>query len=202
MARKSKLTPEQWQEIKRRHIVDGEKIRALAAEFGVDESSIRDYLKKDAGKQKGAGNEQNPQKPAKASEGVKEQIKSTAIAVVDVLKSSGLPPEDQEIALASANQMVMVRSRLNSVADNMASAADTLSSLVKQNSTKLAVGEDGVVDAEKLKQVIMLTQGVNAASVTGIDLIKIDAMAKNKEADNPKKTIELINVPRLNGWTD
>ena len=45
MGRKSSLTPEQWAEVERRHLVDGVSINALAAEFKVNESSIRRKLK-------------------------------------------------------------------------------------------------------------------------------------------------------------
>src|SRR5437868_2517362 len=45
MGRKSSLTSEQWAEVERRHLVDGVSINALAAEFKVNESSIRRRLK-------------------------------------------------------------------------------------------------------------------------------------------------------------
>ncbi|NIE67465.1 GIY-YIG nuclease family protein [Burkholderia sp. Ax-1719] len=41
MGRKSALTPEQWAQIERRHLVDGESLNSLATEFGVNESSLR-----------------------------------------------------------------------------------------------------------------------------------------------------------------
>ena len=45
MGRKSSLTADQWLDVERRHLVDGESINALAAAFGVDESSIRRRIK-------------------------------------------------------------------------------------------------------------------------------------------------------------
>lgn len=41
MGRKSALTPEQWAEVERRHLVGGESINSLAKVFGVNEATIR-----------------------------------------------------------------------------------------------------------------------------------------------------------------
>lgn len=46
MARKSKLSPTQWEEIVRRHLIDKDSVNSLAKEFEIAESAIRKYLSK------------------------------------------------------------------------------------------------------------------------------------------------------------
>ena len=188
MARKSKLTPEQWQDVKRRHLVDGESIRSivrwLADSLGivVTEKAIRDYLKKDA---EFGESTQSTQNSAKEGEGVKKQINNTAIAVIEALSASGLPKDDQGIALEVAARQINGREVLDDTAANMNTVANAVSKLAKQNAEKLKVGDEGFVDAEHLKQIMIMSQVVNSANATGIDLTKIDAMAKNKEVLPP-----------------
>lgn len=44
MGRKSVLTNEQWAEIERQHLVEGESINSLAKEFGANEGTIREKI--------------------------------------------------------------------------------------------------------------------------------------------------------------
>jgi hypothetical protein len=86
MGRKSSLSPEQWVEIERRHLVDGEPVRKLAKEFGVDEAAIRRRI--------------NPQKSAdeKSAKSLRElaDAKVSADKAVKVAEIDDAKPLDQQ----------------------------------------------------------------------------------------------------------
>lgn len=158
MGRKSKLTDKQWAEIERR-MLDGEPQRKLAREFGVSESALR----------------------GKVSAQVK-QIKVVANQIVSTERAvSGLPIAAQITAHNLA-------SKLRSISDNMASAADLASatSLRMQalaNAHSQKIDDSDPMAGDVLREVNALISVANEAAKTPIGLL-----AANKDAINAANT--------------
>src|SRR4051794_29063471 len=109
MGRKSALTPEQWIEIERRHLIDGESINSLAKAFKVDESTIRKKI--------------NPNKPehGKSAKPLRELAQEKVDADRRVKDIS-----DQIAVLPVARQRIVtdLAKRLSNISDHLASAAE------------------------------------------------------------------------------
>jgi len=173
MGRKSKLSPEQWEEIKRRHIVLGESVNSLAKMYGVNEKTIRIYL----------GQIQSPklsESPNSEQKTVKEAIQDASLTVLEALKSTGLPEDDQRIALELANTMKSVKSKLSETANNNLIVALELSKISREG-VKHIKSETGV-DVDMLKQLQVLGNVTNNFAFLGNEVNK-SAKAK-VEVDN------------------
>lgn len=152
MARKSRLTPEQWQTIQNR-ILEGEKIRPLAREYGIAESAVRGKISAQTAQIKSVAN----------------QIIATERAILE------LPITAQITAHNLA-------SKLRSISDNLASAAhysainaNKLSSLANAQLEQIS-DDDLNGQWENLKGISVLTSMANESSK-----IPINLLAANKE---------------------
>lgn len=137
MARKI-LTAEQWLKIERRQVIDGESINALAAEFGVNESSIRRKIKPNKAE---SPNPQNPLR-ALAQETVRVDAESRRITE----QIADLPYAKQQIVCDLARKLTNISKHLGYAAEVSAASAHRLSILASQQSHK---GDD----VEPLKSV-------------------------------------------------
>ncbi len=173
MGRKSKLSPEQWEEIKRRHIVLGESVNSLAKMYGVNEKTIRIYL----GQNKTPNRSETPNSEQKT---IKEAIQDASITVIEALKSTGLPEDDQRIALELANTLTSVKSKLSETANNNLIVALELSKISREG-VKHIKSETGV-DVDMLKQLQVLGNVTNNFAFLGNEVNK-SAKAKI-EVDN------------------
>ena len=164
MGRKSALTPEQWAEISRRVYVGGESICSLAAEFGVNESSIRRKIKPDS-----AGSAQNnPEIRALAERKAAADAESERVA----LQIARMPIPAQHVV----NDLSAL---LRSVSMNLALASDLGSKTARVAAHHANVLISKVDDAdptgahgiETLKGVAALTKLANEASSIGLNLL-------------------------------
>lgn len=164
MGRKSKLTPEQWADVDRR-ILEGESIRALAREFGLSDSAIRERI---------------------AKHGKREDVQTVARKIVDAERSLAALP------LASQITAQNLAAKLRSISENLASAAD-YGARTAHRLTALANSEVTKVDdaqplseksLEAMRGVAALTKLANEAAATGLNLL-----AANKE------TVKQLNTP-------
>lgn len=173
MGRKSKLSPEQWEEIKRRHIVLGESVNSLAKIYGVNEKTIRIYL----GQNKTPKQSETPNSEQKT---IKEAIQDASMTVIKALKSTGLPEDDQRIALELANTLTSVKSKLSETANNNLIVALELSKISREG-VKHIKSETGV-DVDLLKQLQVLGNVTNNFAFLGNEVNK---SSKSKvEVDN------------------
>lgn len=153
MARPSKLTPAQWEELDRR-LAAGEGVRALAGEFGVSPATV---------------SKRGVSKQSKQVAAVAKQVADAQTALAE------LPVAQQYSALSLA-------AKLRSISDSLASAAE-LGAKTSHRLQALANTEVGKVDdtnplasADSLKGVMVLTRLANESASIALNL-----MAANKE---------------------
>jgi hypothetical protein len=178
MGRKSSLTPEQWVEIERRHLVDGESVRSLAKEYSVDEAAIRRKI--------------NPQKSAdeKSSKSLRElaDAKLNADKAVREISAeiSALPISRQQIVSDLAQKLMNISGHLASAAEYGAATAHRLSGIAHMKVSEIddakPLDQAGI---ETLKGIAVLTKMANESSEIAVNL-----MSANKE------TVKELNKPR------
>lgn len=172
MGRKSKLTDAQWLQIERR-MLEGESTRALAREFGVSESSIRQ------------------RKSAHVAE-----IKNVAAQIVETERAlTKLPITAQQTA-----QNLAVK--LRAISDNIASAA-MYGAATAHRLSALANSEVGKIDdanplaaesLEALKGVAVLTKLSNDSGALSIDLLNShrDRVKSGEFDEDPVQPVRII----------
>lgn len=169
----TKKNDKQWEDILRRHIIDGIGSRELSKEYGVPESSIRTRAKK-----------------AQSA-----QIKEVANQIVDVSENiNALNPYAQTLTFTLA-------ARLNAISSNLAEAAELGAGTAKRLSA-IAAGQSLNINSEEpmqsvdaLNSIGMLSKLANESAKIGISLL-----AANKEQiASPKEpsTITVIHSPTV-----
>jgi hypothetical protein len=178
MGRKSSLTPEQWIEVERRHVVGGESINALAAEFGVNESSIRRKIKPNKAE---SPNRENPLKAI-----AKEKVRIDAETKRITEQIAELPYAKQQIVADLARKLSNVSSHLASAAELSAASSHRLSMLANQQLEKVDA-VDPLTSARELQAVAVLQKMANSSSEIGLNLLRAnkDAMLGDDEPPTP-----------------
>ena len=152
MARPSKLSPEQWREVARRHAA-GEGVRALAREFGIDESSVRAKV--------------NPQTPQVRAVAQKLAAAQTELAA--------LPVPQQYAAVSLADKLRNISASLASAAELGSATAHRLHALDNSEVAKVDDAEP-LASLHSLRNVGVLTKLANESSHIALNLL-----AANKE---------------------
>lgn len=158
MARPSKLSPEQWVEIKRR-VLEGERPADLAREFKVSRATISTQVSKRV-----------------------EEMKSVANQVVSAERALGALPVSEQLLTTS------LAAKLRSISDSIASAADLgaktahrLQALANSEVGKVD-DADPMASLEALKGVSALTRLANDSASIALNLL---AANKGKEQEPP-----------------
>jgi transposase-like protein len=190
MGRKSSLTPEQWAEVERRYLVDGESINALAAEFKVNESSIRRKIKPSAA---GAAGGKNPLHVL-AEEKLRTDAESKRISA----QIAGLVPAQQMIVSDLARKLANISQHLGSAAEFSAASADRLSRLSNLQMDKVD-DVDPMKGAEHLQAASVLQKMANQAmegplKLLGANKDMIEEMNKSTSAATPVRRIERVVI--------
>jgi DNA primase catalytic subunit len=189
MGRKSSLTPEQWVEVERRHLVDGESINALAAAYGVNESSIRRRLK---------ANKAEPGRKSPlhvlAEEKVRVDTESKRISA----QIAELPYAKQMIVSDLARKLTNISEHIGSAAEISAASSHRLSMLANQQ-LDLVDDVNPLATAAQLKTFEVLQNMANGASQIPMNLLRankdvIEDMNKSKDAPSPLRRIERLVV--------
>lgn len=183
MGRKSALTPEQWAEIDRRILLEGESVYKLAKEFGVNESSIRRKVK--------------PNKAEKA-ERAHSHPEIRAMAERKVAADSEVEKVARQIAqLPVATQRVVtdLAARLSNISGHLAGAAEfgaaTAHRLAGIAHAKVQEIDDAAPlndeSVAALKGVAVLTKMANEASTIGVNLLAAnkDRVREGEKPDVP-----------------
>jgi DNA primase catalytic subunit len=186
MGRKSSLTAEQWLEIERRHVVDGESINALATEFGVNESSVRRKIKP---------NKAESPKPVNSLAVIaKEKVRADAESKRIAEQIAGLPYAKQQIVSDLARKLTNISDHVASAAENSAASAHRLAMMANQQLEK--VDEvNPMKSVEHLQAVALLQKMSNAAAETPLNLLRanketIEDLNKAEVAKQPVSRIE------------
>lgn len=182
MGRKSALTPEQWAEVEHRHIVKGESLNSLAAEFGVNESSLR----------KKVGRKRNDQ------ESVREELRDLAArkarADRDMKKVTeeieALPVVRQMIVSDLALKLTNISTHIASSAEHMASASHRLAAMMRDQIDKIDEVDPLRKSAPEIAAAAALGRLANDAAHIPLNLLKanqqtIDAMNKPEDEGVP-----------------
>lgn len=168
MGRPSKLTDKQWEEVSNRAL-NGEPVRALAREFGIAESTMREKITAHHRKLK--------------------QVANQIVEAKQALRE--LPAPAQITAQRLADDMDAIFINLSSAGKFGAMIArHTLGIAAKQ------VGkvnpDDPMESADILQGVAALTRVANEASTLGRDLIKTRAQMKEPEPDEAEEKVTRI----------
>lgn len=190
MGRKSSLTPEQWLEVERRHLVDGTSINALATEFGVNESSIRRRIKPSKAE---SPTRKNPLH-ALAEEKVRVDAESKRVSK----QIAELPYANQMIVSDLARKLTNISEHLGSAAEISAASAHRLSILANQQ-LELVNDVNPLENVVQLQTMALLQKMANGASEIPMNLLRankdaIDDMNKSKGAASPVRRIERIVI--------
>lgn len=177
MGRKSSLTPEQWAEIERRHLVDGESINSLAAEYGVNESSIRRKIKPNKAELP------NGEKPLQVLAQEKVEVDAASRRIAEQIAE--LPISRQKIVTDLAAKLTNISGHLASAAEYGAATAHRLAGIAHSKAAEIddaqPLNDESI---GTLKGIAALTRLANDASEIGVNLLRAN-----------KEEIERINNP-------
>jgi hypothetical protein len=170
MGRKSKLTEKQWEEIGRR-LLAGEKGRALAKEFGIAESTIRERFS------------------AQHAE-----IKSVAHQVVAAESALKALPISAQIAVFNlADHLRSISGHLASAGNYGAATAHRLTAIAHANVQKIDDAKPLDADSiEALRGVAALTKLANEASTIGLNLLSANKEAVRDAQDDEPKPVRVV----------
>lgn len=164
MGRKSKLTPEQWEEVDRR-ILEGEAIRALAREFGVSDSAIRERI---------------------AKAGKIQPVQEVAAKIIEAERSlAALPLAAQITAQNLAAKLRNISASLASAAEHGAATAHRLNALANSEVAKVDDAKP-MESLENLRNVGVLTKLANDSASIALNLLAAnkDTVKRINEADD------------------
>lgn len=146
MGRPSKLTPDQWAEIQQRSAA-GESSRALAKEFGVDESTVRAKV--------------SPHTPRVREVAAQLARAQTALAQ--------LPVNQQYTAVSLAEKLRSISRDLATAAAHGADTARRLKERANQEAVKILAKED--VDVGRMSMVAGLEKLANESALLARGLV-------------------------------
>lgn len=187
MGRKSALTPEQWVEVERRHLVDGQSVNSLAKEFGVNEGTIRKRLNPNKSEL------QNVAKPLQvlASEKVEAEKKLREISE----KVAEFPIARQNTFNSLVTKLANISTHMASGAEYSAATFHRLSALAHQESAKVD-DVNPLGDPETLRGIAALQSLANEAAKTPINLLAAnkEEVARVNRGDADKKPLTLSDL--------
>lgn len=190
MGRKSSLTADQWLDVERRHLVNGESINALAAEYGVNESSIRRRIKPNKAE---SPTRKNPLH-ALAEEKVRVDAESKRISE----QIADLPYANQLIVSDLARKLTNISEHIGSAAEISAASAHRLSMLANQQ-LELVDDVNPLKSMVQLQAMALLQKMANSSSEIPMNLLRankdaIEEMNKPKSGSTPLRRIERLVV--------
>jgi transposase-like protein len=187
MGRKSSLTPEQWAEVERRHLVDNVSINALAAEFGVNESSIRRKLKASKGESSSGKN--------RLQQLAEEKVRTDAESKRVTAQIAGLPVAQQVIVSDLARKLSNISEHIGSAAEISAASAHRLSMLANQQLEKVD-DVNPLSSATELKTFEALQSMANGASQIPMNLLKANKDAIDEQNKRVNDQASPVNPAR------
>lgn len=166
MARPSKLTPGQWEEVGRR-LLSGETARALGREFKVSEAAIR----------KRFGAHQSISSQSAQVRTVAEKLAEANSAL------EALPAAQRAVAVSLADKLRNISVSLSSAAELGAATAHRLNALANSEVTKVDDASP-LQSVESLKGVAVLTKLANDSASIALNLLAANKEAVQKINDN------------------
>lgn len=181
MGRKSALTPEQWAEVERRHIVNGESLNSLAKQLGLNESSLRKKIGRKLNEQESVRDELRDLAARKAR--ADRDMKSVTKEI------QALPVVRQMIVTDLARKLSAISEHLSSAGEHAASASHRLMAMARDQIDKIDE-VDPKKSREAIEAVVALTRMANDAAHIPLNLLKanqetVNAMNKPQEESVP-----------------
>lgn len=166
MGRKSKLTPEQWIDVERRVLVDGESVSAIAREFGMDEAAIRRKINPNKSEKSERADKSKP-----LMQLAKEKVSADKL-VRDISEEiSGLPVARQNIVSDLARKLSSISDHLAGAAEYGAMTAHRLSMIANMQVSQIDETASLEENSDALKSVLAITRAGNEAAQTGLNLL-------------------------------
>lgn len=160
MARPSKLSPEQWEQIKTRRAL-GESAAALAREFGISETSISKRVSQDV-----------------------SQVSQLAKQIVETRVAMGaLPLADQHRVMRLADKLMAISNKLGEAAEMGADTAAKMSALANRQIANINQA-DPMESADKLQAIAGLTKIANEASNIPLKVLALSQSQKEGMEDS------------------
>lgn len=189
MGRKSALSPEQWLQIERRMLVDGESAYALSKEFGVNESSIRRKIKPSSADKAEAGTKHHPELRELAERKVEvDRAKQSVDAEI-----AALPVARQEIVSDLAQRLQNISRHLCGAAEFGAATAHRLAGIAHLKVQQIDDADPFAAESMlALKGVTVLTNMANEASKIGLNLINANKDTIRDVDDTPPAPVRIV----------
>lgn len=194
MGRKSALTDDQWVEIERRHLVDGQSINSLAKEFKVDESTVRKKI--------------NPNKPGRENAG--KTLQALALRKIDVDKQardlseeiSELPMARQAIVEDLARKFTNVMRNVFTAAERGSETASMLATMATAKMRRLDLsGPTTGEDLEEIKFIAGLTETANKAGHMAMALMGAQKEEVARLSQTEPETVKVMTLADFYGET-
>lgn len=183
MGRKSALTDDQWVDVERRHLIDGESIRALAKEYGVDEAAIRRRINPNKSAKSA------PDKSGKSLRELAEAKVKAETAVRDIsAQISALPVTRQQIVTDLSRKLVNVSGDIASAAEYGAATAHRLSALAHFEVQKIDDAQP-LSSVESLRGIAALTSLANESGKIALNLLAANKDKALEPDDKPTMTL-------------
>lgn len=176
MGRKSALTPEQWAEIERRHLVGGESVNSLAKEFGVNEGTIRKKINPNSSER---GKSPKPLRElAQEKIAAERQLKDISETV------SAMPMVRQKTFNDLVAGLLEISGHAVSAASYGMATAHRLSALAHSEVQKID-DADPLASGEQLRGIAALTALANESSKIGLNLLAANKDRLKGDGDEP-----------------
>ena len=188
MGRKAALTPDQFAIIERRHLIDGESVRSLAKEFGVNEKVIRNRI--------------NPHKSAAETDAKPllalafEKIEADSKVRNLSAQIAALPTVRQATFNDLVPKLEAISGHLASGSEYSAATFHRLSALAHQQVQKID-DTDPLANGEVLRGIAALQALANEAAKTPIGL-----MTANKDKLSPAQQSVPSGLDHFYGGSD
>lgn len=192
MGRNSSLTPEQWAEVERRHLVDGESINALAAAFGVNESTLRRRIK--------PGKAETSSRKSPLHTLAEDKVRADAESKRISAQIAELAPAKQMIVSDLARKLANISDHMGSAAEISAASAHRLSILANQQLQKmddadpLGVGSRSHAESHAVLQKMANSAMEGPLKLLGANKDMIEDMNKSIGAPSPLQRIERLVI--------
>lgn len=162
MARRSKLSDKQWEEIQRRNL-EGESLRSLAREFGIGESSARERISAQTA-----------------------QIKTVAKQIVETNNAiKALPISAQVSAYNLADKMMAISMSLSDAAVASAATAKRINESTRIKCERMT--DEELHDPDTIRSIMAAGMAANTHAKTGLDILTISS--KSSALNNSEQPV-------------
>jgi hypothetical protein len=166
VGRLSKLTPEQWEQLKKR-LDNGESAAALSREYGVSQPVISNRFSKQS-----------------------KDVRKTAELIAEGQNAlAALPIAQQYQAISLAEKLRNISNSLAHAAENGAATAHRLSAIANTQAQKIN-DADPMESQEQLQAISALTKIANDAASLGLGLVNANKGTAQEEA-KPQSRVDM-----------